>query len=233
MRGSSWVDNGPATSVAAARQDHSLSSDGNNGNKEEVDEEVYLRQRQSRQDIILEIARKEKWEAQERKIAQNGNDKSAFDDDSDDSSDEVGLKVKKKRGAFGKVKKAVKTTAKKTAKTSKSIAKNSLDVAMVVGSTTIDGAGKVVQKSTHLIMNQKKDKDDAEEYADYNPSKLASRQRSSSLLDRVILTGPTSAFSSTENLLRRDSVHSIALDSVDEEDLVSDEYEDDEHDDSE
>jgi hypothetical protein len=213
--------------------------------KDDLNDEQYLKMRQARQDSILEMARKEKWQAQERKMAELDHEESHFDADSgEDESDEEGLKVKKKKTAFGKVTKAVKKTAKKTAKTSKKIAGKGLDVALVVGSTTIDVSGKVANKTSHLIMN-KKEHEGKEVYAHYNPAELASRQRSSSLLDRVISTDSVSSghasggsdnrsghshHSAEDTYLRRESAHSIALDSVDEEDLVGDELSSDEED---
>jgi hypothetical protein len=94
----------------------------------EQDDEKYLRERQSRQDLIMDVARKEKWQYQARaaREAELKNKEQAAIDGSDDecSSDEDGLNVKKKRGMIGNLKRAVR----KTAKTSKSAAKGTVNV---------------------------------------------------------------------------------------------------------
>ena len=247
MTGDSWGLEGSvggAAVSASTGETVAVPSHGGSGGarKDDPNSKQFIKLRQSRQDSILEAARKEKWQAQERKMAElEHHEESHFDDDSEeDESDEEGLKVKKKKTAFGKVKKAVKKTAKKTAKTSKKVAGKGLDVAVGAGKKTMKVSGKVANKTSHLIMN-KKDHDGKEEYADYNPAELASRQRSSSLLDRVIspdsvsstsgyssggssghMMGGNSHHSTDDNYMSRHSGHSLALDSVEEELLVDD-----------
>ena len=249
MTGDNWGLEGSvggAAISAATGETVPVPAQGGSGGarKDDPNSKQFIKLRQSRQDSILEVARKEKWQAQERKMAElEHQEESHFDDDSEeDESDEEGLKVKKKKTAFGKVKKAVKKTAKKTAKTSKKVAGKGLDVAVGAGKKTMKVSGKVANKTSHLIMN-KKEHDGKEEYADYNPAELASRQRSSSLLDRVISTdsvSSTSGYSSggssgghmmgghshhsstDDNYMSRHSGHSLALDSVEEELLVDD-----------
>jgi hypothetical protein len=90
--------------------------------------EAYLRERKSRQDLIMDVAIKEKWQYQAR-ASKDANlqdrQQSAFDGSNNDySSDEDGCKYKKEKGLIGNLKKAVR----KTAKTSKSAAKGTVNV---------------------------------------------------------------------------------------------------------
>jgi hypothetical protein len=88
--------------------------------------EDYLRERKSRQESIMDVAIKEKWQYQARasKDAEL-QERSAFvGSDNDYSSDEDGLRYKNEKGLIGNLKKAVR----KTAKTSKSAAKGTVNV---------------------------------------------------------------------------------------------------------
>lgn len=218
--------------------------------------EAYLRERKSRQDLIMDVAIKEKWQYQGRASRdaelQDRQQRTIDDSDNDDSSDEDRLRHQKEEGLIRNLTKAVRKTAKTSKSAAKgtvnvvkdpkraarkvggfakevgketakmvmdpslaakrgkngikgtvnlttkvtgtvakggiglttSLAKNSLNVTTKVVGTTIDGAGKVVHGAVGFLKNEKDDADD--EYAEYDPRALISRQKSSSLINRFV-----------------------------------------------
>jgi hypothetical protein len=88
-------------------------------------DEKFMRDRKSRQDLIMDVAMKEKWhhEAKTREEAERvaRMNKNGFDSD---SSDEDGLRFGKKKGIVGNLKRAVR----KSAKVARSGAKGSVNV---------------------------------------------------------------------------------------------------------
>lgn len=92
-------------------------------------DEAYLQQRKARQELIMDVAKKEMWHHQALAAKEadfRDRQQSAISNGSGDnvSSDEDGLQYKKKRGVIGNLKRVVRNTAK----TSKSAAKGTVNV---------------------------------------------------------------------------------------------------------
>ncbi|KAL3938851.1 MAG: hypothetical protein SGARI_001589 [Bacillariaceae sp.] len=85
-----------------------------------------MRDRKSRQDLIMDVAKKEKWQneakaREEADVVARTSKRNGFDSD---SSDEDGLKFGKKKGVLGNLKRAVR----KSARVARSGAKGSVNV---------------------------------------------------------------------------------------------------------
>lgn len=118
-------------------------------------DEKFMRARKSRQDSIMDVALKEKWqfEAKAREEAEMIERRNTSRFDNDDSSDEDGLRFGKKKGMFGNLKKAVRKSAKMTksgAKGTVNVVKDPKRAAKKVGGFAKD-VGKETGKMVRFI----------------------------------------------------------------------------------
>jgi hypothetical protein len=117
-------------------------------------DEKFLQARKARQDLIMDVAIKEKWlyEERSREQAEMVERLNTIGTYSDDSSDEDGLKFGKKKGIVGNLKKAVRKSAKLTksgAKGTVNMVKDPKRAAMKVGGFAKD----VGKETTKMVLD--------------------------------------------------------------------------------
>jgi hypothetical protein len=117
-------------------------------------DEKFLQVRKARQDLIMDVAMKEKWQLEERlrEHSEMVERQTATGTYSDDSSDDDGLKFGKKKGIMGNLKKVVRKSAKLTksgAKGTVNVVKDPKRAAKKVG----DFAKDVGKETTKMVLD--------------------------------------------------------------------------------